>query len=208
MLIFHGRKTARIKKFTDNQQHCPKCKAFDLNIEIFRDYYHFYFIPIIALGDKIAKIRCKSCGEPYRSEKLETEYANSNKTPFYLYSLIILFICIICFVAFNSYNNKRQKIEYAKNPKINDVYLIKNTPNSFTSYYFYKIVAINKDSFSILHGKYEYLETPSEMSEKDYFMKEDTLLFSKNEIKNMSDSALINSIERNYNAVSGFNRIK
>jgi hypothetical protein len=49
---------------------------------------------------------------------------------------------------------------------------------------------------------------PSEMSEKDYFMKEDTLLFSKNEIKNMSDSALINLIKRNYDASTGFNRIQ
>jgi hypothetical protein len=208
MLIYHGTKTARIKKFTDNQQHCPKCKAFDLSIEIFSDYYHAYFIPIIPVGDKTVKIRCKSCEEPYRSEKLERKYANSISAPFYLYSLVILCIGLICVFAINHLNNQKKHRQYIDKPKINDVYLIKNSRRNFSSYYFYKIVAINKDSFSILHSRYEYLESPSNMSEKDYFIKADTLRFSKNEIRNMSDSAIINSIQRDFDEATGFNRIK
>lgn len=208
MFIFYGRKTARIKKFTDNQQYCPSCKAFDLGIEIYRDYYHLYFIPLVALGDKTAKIRCKSCGEPLRSEMREKEYVNSCRTPFYLYSIPILILIIILLIFLNDYYNKDRTRKYVESPQINDVYSIKSDANKFDSYYFTKIIDIKSDSILMLHSKFEYLYLQDDFSDKDYFVKDDTLLFTRKEVKKMLDSSEINVVNRDYSESTGFNRIQ
>lgn len=208
MLILHGRKTAKIKKFTDNLQHCPFCKTFDLQVEVYRDYYHLYFIPLVALGDKSAKIRCKSCGEPIRSETREKEYIISVRTPFYLYSFPILIAVTIALVIGNDYYNRSQTNKYLEHPEINDVYSIKSNANKFDSYYFTKIIAIEKDSIRMLHNKFEYLFLQANFSEEDYFVKEDTIFFSKMDLKRMLDSSEITVINRDYNEQTGFKRIK
>jgi len=207
MLLYHGRKTARIKKFTDHQHHCPNCKAFDLNVQVYRDYYHIFFIPFVPLGDKTVKIRCNSCGSPVRSESKEKEYANVAGTPFYLYSILIFVPAIVIFfVSANLYTQTKKK-EYVQNPQINDVYLIRSS-DMFHSYSFYKIVGIQENLVQILHGKYEYLEYPGNFSDNDYFMKDDTLVFLKSKLEMMLDSAEINTVSRNYNEETGFNRVK
>jgi hypothetical protein len=208
MVIFHGRKNARIKRFTDNEQYCPSCKAFDLEIKIYRDYYHLYFIPIVALGAKTAKIRCKSCGEPLRSEIREKGYVDASRTPFYLYSIPILIGTIILFIFLNNYYTQKQTSKYVEYPQLKDVYLIKSNANKLESYYFTKIVVIKPDSILMLHSKFEYLFLQNNFSDEDYFTKDDTLIFLRKELKKMLDSSEISVVNRNYNESTGFNRMQ
>lgn len=206
MLIFHGKKTARIKKFTDNQQYCTSCKAFDLEIKLYQDYYHFYFIPLIPSGERIAKIRCKSCGEPIRSETKEKEYAKAGRTPFYMYSIPIIIMCMIAYFFSYEFYTANQTKKYIQYPEINDVYSIRTTANKFESFYFCKVIKVEKDSIQVLRNKYEYLYYQDNFSDEDYFMKDDTLTLSKIALKEMLDSSILKAVNRGYDESFGFNR--
>lgn len=206
MILFHGRKKGRIKSFTDQQQHCPACKAFDLKVTVYREYYHVYLIPIMPLGDKTASIRCRSCGEPLRSEPREKEYTQATRTPFYLYALPIIVAAVTAIaIAVNLYTQK-QKAAYVANPEVNDVYLLSH--NNFSTYSFYKLVGIKKDSLTVISSRYEYLDQPSSMTDKDYFVKEDSAVLLKKDIQRMLDSAIIIAVERNYDSATGFKRVQ
>jgi hypothetical protein len=95
MFLIYGKRVAKIKEFTDNSHNCTSCKAFDLRIKVYREYYHVFFLPLMPFGDKLADIRCKQCTEPIRTESLKREYEKSTKTPFHLYSLTILVVGLI-----------------------------------------------------------------------------------------------------------------
>jgi hypothetical protein len=90
MLFLRGTRTARIKTYQHHDRQCENCKDFDLTIGVFHDYYHFWFIPVVAAGIKSSVIYCNSCGSRIRSNSLSKEYESKTKVPFYLYSGVIL----------------------------------------------------------------------------------------------------------------------
>src|SRR5688572_10536674 len=95
MFLPHGTNTARIKKFTVKDHCCASCGSYEMEVKVYRDYYHFLFIPAWAEGDKTAFIRCKVCSEPYRVEQVQNDYAKKTKTAFYLYAWPLIAITII-----------------------------------------------------------------------------------------------------------------
>ena len=86
MFAIRGTRTARIKTYQHHERQCENCKDFNLTIGVFHDYYHFWFIPIVASGIKSSVIFCNSCGDRIRSNSLSKEYESKTKVPFYLYS--------------------------------------------------------------------------------------------------------------------------
>jgi len=62
MLLFRGVRNGRIKTYTDHEHQCNDCKDFDLKVKVFKDYYHFFFLPAFPTGVKTVKIRCNKCG--------------------------------------------------------------------------------------------------------------------------------------------------
>src|SRR5688572_12735660 len=109
MLILHGRRTARIKRYTDNQHSCRSCGVFDLDVRVYRDFYHLFFIPLFPVGGKSVKIKCKNCGEPMRLDPLQKHYENLSKTPIYLYAIPILVAGLFAIGLIGNLNTQKQK---------------------------------------------------------------------------------------------------
>jgi zinc-ribbon family len=208
MLVIYGRRKARIKKFTDNQHNCRSCNSFDLNVKVYRDYYHFFFLPFLPIGSKTTKIHCNNCGEPFRVDSIQKQYESAARTPFYLYAGPILFAGLILFVIIANLNDQKEKEKFVANPKVGDVYRIRKDENNSTTYYFLRISQINGDSVFAYHSDLTYYGFITKLNDEDYFVKEDELAFTKKELKVMLDKDEINSVERNYGDNEGFNRIK
>ena len=208
MFIIYGRRTARIKKYTDNQQACQSCGLFDLNVRVYRDYYHLFFIPIFPVGFKTVKMRCNSCGEPLRLEAIQKHYEGITKTPFYLFTLPILFAGLFMTGIFANIITQKEKAKFVDNPKVGDVYRIKKDENNSTTYYFLRIVSLNDDTVVTYHNSLEYHGFISKLNDDDYFVKGEELYFTKIELKQMLDKGEINSVDRDYGDYEGFNRIK
>jgi hypothetical protein len=208
MLILYGRRTTRIKKYTDNQQCCKNCGAFDLDVRVYRSYYHVFFVPVFPVGDKSVQISCNNCGEPVRVDSLRKHYDGLSNTPIYLYSVPILFAGLVAILINANLNTQKEKKAYVDNPKTGDVYRIRKDENSSTTYYFLRLVSIKGDTVVAYHNNLEYHRFITKLKDDDFFVKDEELYFTKDELKQMLDKMEINSVERNYGDYEGFNRIK
>jgi hypothetical protein len=208
MFIIHGKQTARIKKHTDNHQVCQSCKSLDLDVKVYRDYYHLFFIPIFPVGIKSVEIKCKNCGEPMRLETVKKHYEGITKTPFYLFTWLILFAGLCIVLLYANLNNQREKAKLVGDPKVGDVYTIKKDEHDSITYYFLLLVRVNDNLVVAYHSNLEYYRFVSRLHEDDYFVKGDELFLTKNELKQMLERGEINSVSREYGTYKGFHRAK
>lgn len=208
MFIPHGKRTARIKKYTENHQSCRHCGAFDLDVKVYNDYYHFCFIPIFPYENKVVKITCRNCGSTFRSDRLENHYYDITRTPIYFFTAPILFAALVVVLIFENSASQKEKAAFVDNPKVGDVYRIAKEERNATTYYFLRLVNVKGDTVIAYHSNLEYHQFTSSMNESDFFVKDSELLFLKPELQQMLDKGEINAVERNYDDEDGFNRIK
>lgn len=209
MLIIQGKRTARIKSFTDNQQQCKNCKSFDLRVEVYRDYQHFCLVPVLPFGPNKVKIYCKNCGAAERSESLENYYSGRTGTPVYLYSFFILLSAAIALMVVLNIRKQKEKERFVAHPELNDVYLIRNgSEKTVVSYTFYKVVEKTNDTTRCLRNRYEYLYFPGQFGDRDYFVQNDTVGFSLNDLKDLLVKEKIISVYRIYGREEGFDRVR
>jgi hypothetical protein len=91
---------------------------------------------------------------------------------------------------------------------VGDVYTISEEKNTGTTYYFLRIAGIGGDSVIAFHSNLEYGGFVSNLTDDDYFVKDDTVVFSRKELREMLEKDEIYSVKRGYGKGSGFNRIK
>lgn len=207
MHLIYGKRVAKIKTFTDNSNNCTSCKAFDLRVKVFREYYHLFFIPFVAFGDKRADIRCNQCTEPIRTEALKKEHEKNTRTPFYMYSLAILVVGLIASLVIVSITTQIQTRTYVVNPKAGDVYLIYNQKDILATYSFLRVAKVNGDTIVAYHNNLRYLNSVDKFSEEDYFVNDEEMYFTKAELKQMFEKDELTVAKRNYGNEEGFNRV-
>jgi hypothetical protein len=208
MFLIYGRRTARIKSYTDNHQTCKSCRSFDLGIKVYRDFYHLFFIPFFPVGVKTAKMRCNNCGEPVRVDSVQKQYEDSTKTPFYLYAGLILVALLILFMVNVNINTQKEKKKFVGSPMVGDVYRISKEEKNSTTYYFLRVSQVNGDTVFAYHNNLVYGGFITKLNDDDFFDKSEELIFTKKELKEMLERDEINSVERGYGHYEGFNRIK
>ncbi len=208
MFLIYGRRKLRVKKYIDNSQACTSCKAFDLNVKVYREYFHVFFIPFFPTGIKASSIQCNNCGNTIRIDSLQKRYEDSSKKPVYLYSGLILIAAAIFLLINANLNTQKEKRKFITNPKAGDVYRIRDKKDKSAEYYFLRVSKISGDSIFTYHSNLVYSGFVHKLSDDDFFVKDEELVFTKPELKKMLDSDEIQSVERGYDDAEGFNRIK
>lgn len=208
MLLIYGKRTARIKKETDNSQSCKTCKTFDMKVSVYRSYYHLFFIPFVPSGDKTVYIRCKQCGEPLRMDSLQKQYEKSTRTPFYLYSFLFLIAALIISLIISNSATQKEKALFVGDPKVGDVYLINTREEGKSMYYFLRINKTTQDSVEAYHNNLMYSRFVSRFRHDDFFDSSEVLGFTRGKLKEMLEKSEITAVERVYGSAEGFNRLK
>jgi len=202
----YGTATARIKSYTSHQLPCKSCKSFDMKICIYQDYYHFLFIPFFARSGKTASIRCNDCGEPVLTRAILEEYEVKTRTPFYLYSGLIVIALIIGIITTLNLLKQNEKKQLIADPHVGDVYAI--TQTSIASYYFLRLNKISADTILAWKNNYLYYNTATMSAADDYFDSSTTITLTRKLIQQMLDKNEIFSVDRTYDDSKGFNRIR
>ena len=208
MLYIFGRRDARIAKYTDKEYICYPCKAFEREVSVYMPYFHLCFIPVFPIGKKRFEVRCTNCGDETKSENLIRKYEKLAKTPFYLFSALILAAGIGAYWIYWNSNNQKHNAEYVANPKVGDVYTISEHGNNGTTYYFLRLAEIKGDTIMAIHSSLEYNYFVITMEGDDHFVKDDTSLYARKELKGMLENGEIYMVRRNYSNGSGFNQIR
>jgi len=206
MLLLHGHRTARIKIYSDHSQACKNCRSFDLTIAVYRKYFHVFFLPIFAYGEKSAKVWCSACGESFRSDSLLREYEKKARSPLYLYSGVLLVGLLIAGGIIAHIATKSQDAQFVRQPVAGDVYLIRHDASDGPLYSFLKLKALTNDSVFLIRSRYGYNRFVYKFNDEDYFMKEQTVNISRKQLQEMYDQDEIISVKRNYDAGDGFQR--
>ncbi len=207
MLFIFGKRVAKIAKYTDSDHICYPCKAFEREVSVYMPYFHLCFIPVFPIGKKQLEVRCKNCGDETRTEGIVKKYEKRAKTPFYLYSALILAAGIGAYWVYWNNNNQKKRAEYVSNPKVGDVYTISEEANTGKTYYFLRLAAITGDTVMAIHSNLEYNYFVNYMGADDYFVKDDTTVYKRKQLNEMLENGEIYMVRRNYGD-GGFNRVK
>jgi len=202
-MLIYGRRKIRIKKYDDYHVKCENCNGYEQRFSVYQQYFHLYFIPVFPSSSKIIKSVCLNCNDLFNQEK-KSHYLAITRTPIYLYTGVILFVVFILAAVIENRNTQKEKSEFVSNPKVNDVYLIRQDDNNLITYYFLKIKNINSDTVELFHSAFQYNRFLSTMQDSDYFVKDETYRVLKSDLKNYLDSGMINMVERDYDKTSRF----
>ncbi|MBX3239042.1 MAG: zinc-ribbon domain-containing protein [Chitinophagaceae bacterium] len=97
MFLIHGKRNVIIKTYSNNLEYCKECRAFDLHIMIYQEYYHFFFIPFFPVGAKTAHILCNNCAARAGSSQMRMEYEKQTRSPIWMYTGAVLILGIPLF---------------------------------------------------------------------------------------------------------------
>jgi len=204
MLVLVGNREIRTKTMVSKELICEECNNKTLEISIYDQCFHLFFIPVIPTGPRRFKTRCMNCG--YVVENSTRSFpASLRRRSLYLYSISLIFALFLISIIPMNLLYQKQKAEYIEMPRIDDVYRISVIENGNTSYSFLKIMSIEGSEIGLLHNNYEYFRFPIEMDKSDYFDSIDVIYVQKSEIERLLKEGVINSVERNYREDSQFN---
>jgi hypothetical protein len=207
MIFIYGRKKAKIKKTTDHIGACTTCNSIGLEFEIFRDYYHLFWIPLFPVGDKESKVYCITCGKPNNFNQRAKHFESISRTPVYLYSGLLLFFTLIITLVIGNINTQKEKALFVSDPKVGDVYAIRKDVSDSTYYYFLRVARIQSDTVIVYPNAFQYFRYVNRLNDQDYFVTQE-FFYTKKELKELLEKGEINGVDRDYDDSYGFNRIK
>jgi hypothetical protein len=199
----------RIKHYTDHQHRCTSCQSFDLNVLVFKEYFHVFFIPFFPAGVKSSSMYCSNCATPVRIDSLQKQYEEKTRIPFYLYTGLILIGCLVLWGFVANTNAQKQTKAFVKQPQAGDVYQMTQESNDSTGYYFLRVSRINGDTVFAWHNTLVYYgRAVYELRSDDHFTQEEELIFTKQELMKLLDKDELNTVYRNYGSKEGFDRVR
>ncbi|RAW00276.1 hypothetical protein [Pseudochryseolinea flava] len=206
MIFIFGRKRAKIKKAFDHVGSCTSCNSIGVQFEIFRDYYHLFWIPIFPVGDKETEGRCTQCGKPNNYNPRAKHFESVTRTPIYLYAGVLFFLILIGSLVVGNINTQKEKALFIADPKAGDVYLMRKDVNDSTYYFFLRVARIQSDTVIVYPNVFQYFGFITKMDDQDHFIAQE-FYYTKNELSELLEKGEINSVERDYGDYKGFNRI-
>ncbi len=207
MLFIKGVRNARIKTYQVHKE-CKNCRAFDLSVGIFHDYYHVFYVPVVPVGAKSSIILCNRCGIQMGSADISDEYEAMAKIPFYLYTALLLLGVLVIAGIYESLSGQHDRQMYIADPRMGDVYLREQKVNGIDEYSFLRVEQVAGDSVTACYNHLTYLSSPSGFSPEDYFDTKMEAILSKAHLKQLFEKDTIETIYRDYATATGFNRMK
>lgn len=202
-MIIVGARTMRIKRFRDRDLVCPNCGEYTREFNVYKQYFHIFFIPVFPVSSKQITSHCCSCGHQ-SNEKMDF-YLKQTRTPLYLFTGLFLIVALVIFGGIENHKEQKLKQEYIANPAIGDVYLFYNKAGEEKGYYFTKITDIKEDTLFMVFNRFIYSKFVSDFDDEDYFDLDNNGYALKKDVQEYLDLNIINSVERGYKADSKFN---
>jgi hypothetical protein len=208
MLFIFGIRRIRIGHYIDTEYLCYPCRSYDHEVSVYRSFFHFCFIPVFPVGRSQIEVHCRNCGDETALDSLVNKYGNRTRTPFYLYSFIILACCVALFWFYWKKHDQKLNADYAQHPAIGDVYTLSSEDHNGTNYSFLKVIRMKDDSVVVLANHFNYIGFVSDLSDDDYFDSGDSSIFRKRDLISWVADGKISSVTRNYGESSHFNHTK
>jgi zinc-ribbon family len=160
-MIFYGTNSSNLKTGTLRNVSCPHCATdSSMNYSIYGKYFYIYWIPVFPIGrTNIAE--CNHCKATYNLKDLDQSVQNKFqqeqdrnpvKTPIKLYSGLIIGAIIAIGVFAFALKSDADSEDFAKNPKVGDVFYETTASGKFSTSV---VTKIDKDSVYVLQNNIE-----------------------------------------------------
>lgn len=194
MLILFGTRKVKIRTFTDEAAPCGNCGEYRKHYRIYQLCFHIFWIPVFPIGSKYMISDCTRCKAKY--EVFHHPELSAMRTPLYMFSILLIIPIILIFGFISSKQSEKQTAEYIQNPIPGDIYLMRDTTNNKSLYYFSKILEVESDSVYIQIGAYSYNRYTSRMDKDDYYVTDYFYGFHKDALKEWHSGGLVKKIKR------------
>lgn len=208
MIFIFGIRVLKIGRYIDTEHICFPCRSYNREILIYQRYFHFCLVPVFPVGRKYMEMLCLNCGDETNLESVSKEYIIKARTPFYLYTALILTIGLIGFWFYWKKNDQKLNESYIQQPVVGDVYTVTEVSHNGTEYNFLRVVQLRGDSVDVIPSHLQYLGFVSNLADDDYFDSSETSAYRRRDLEDMLGSGKIYSVDRNYSRKSNFNQIK
>ncbi|HEX7753853.1 MAG TPA: hypothetical protein VF421_00795 [Niabella sp.] len=135
--------------------HCGTKSAVYLRFVV--RYFHIFWIPIFPTSKK-GVTQCTHCKEVLYENQLPaglraTYYTEKQKvrTPLQYYTGLLLVGVFALFVMYTGYTSSKNNRLFIKDPRVGDVYEVKESSNKFT---LYKVTGVTADSVEVVSNTY------------------------------------------------------
>jgi hypothetical protein len=179
---------------------CTNCEANEIYVNAISRYADVFWIPVFPYAKKFFSV-CKNCDQVLEKkempqqlkDKIEIE-KHHFKTPFYLFSGLIIIALIIAYAFYASNQHDVDMANNVKNIEANDVIVFKEKSKEYS---FAKVTEIRSDTIIVQYGQYVYEGGYSAPSESEFnskkatvndFYEEDLSFFLQSEIDSLYGS--------------------
>ena len=204
-MIFYGTKGSIINSGQVRNIICPLCNESAIfNFSVYGRYAHIYWIPFFPIK-KICVVECQNCKLTYDVKKMpenvKTKFETNRdiasvKTPITHFSLTIVFGLGIIFAFFQGIKTDNNTVDFAKNPKVGDIWHFKARDGSFG---LIKVDQVRRDSvFVTINDMVVDAKTSTnQLNKPEYFTQKGKYRFSRLEIVQIQVKDTIFQIDRN-----------
>lgn len=142
-MFFYGVKSKSIRKGTLTNIHCDYCdEESEMEYDFKQKYFHLYFIPLIPLKKK-TEVCCTNCWHVYETKEFSNDvHKKLNRvkdkypirTPLWAFSGIIILTLFFAWAFWQSGRHDKVEVDYIKNPKRGDVYVLDSSSVLYRTY--------------------------------------------------------------------------
>ncbi len=204
-MIIYGWRDKVIKTYEDSHIKCKECGSYSQVFIVLQSYFHIFWIPFFPLGRKKVVCQCVECEDASNTERLD-HYRSVTRTPFYLFTGVLLIAGFLLVSMWNVYREKSYLKQCVQNPRVGDVFMLETEAyEDKTTYHFMKLTEVTPDTlFMIMNAYYYYKKSIDEIDPDDYFISNDRYYILTNELEEYRREGSLKKVFRDYPLSSTF----
>jgi hypothetical protein len=211
MLIYGwASKTLKTARFKGDK--CSNCQSEERFIIVSASYAHIFWIPLFPYK-KSLEIGCASCSQTYAAKNASDDLKGiakklkaSVKTPWYLYSGLIIVALLIGLFVFQDFQQKQEYKSYLSQPQKDDIYTLYDAEETTEyKYYLWKVIEVNGDSVNIAPNSFQYNMSPTKLDQADGFY-DIYYTYHKDYLINLFEEGALKQVQRGLGFGTGFGR--
>lgn len=158
-MIIYGTSSKNLGSRKIQGAKCPNCEATEIHAQATSSYVTLFWIPIFPYRKKF-NIECKSCMQVLEKKQMPQQLKDKLalekghfKTPFYLFSGLIIVALLIGIAFYLSGQHDKKLAENVRNLEPKDIIVFKEKSKEYS---FMKVVEVRNDTIMINYGQYAY----------------------------------------------------
>lgn len=157
---------------------CPNCESNEIYVNAVSRYADVFWIPIFPFSKKFFSV-CQNCEQVLEKKEMPQQLKDKVdmekhhfKTPFYLFSGLIIIALLIGYGIYSSYQHDQEMAENVTHIEANDIMVFKEGAEEYS---FAKVVEVKNDTIFIQVGQYSYEGGYSAPSKSEFNSKAATV---------------------------------